>query len=152
MFWGINPTFLCSVPGFMFFLFHHQISWVGLLHTSQSLYGGHFVGFYPGRGVAIGPNILWSTPFSIQQSTLGTTFREFPRMPKWVVLGRHVMVYIECIHTVLPQKQCTGRISHADRYTGQPVHPRYQSVQCLPTNQNSSTSMGVSSGWVLCSV
>ena len=37
---------------------------------------------YSGRGVANGPNVLWSTPFPALESTLEVMSREFPWMLK----------------------------------------------------------------------
>ena len=53
--------------------------------------------FYSGRGVAIGPNVLWSTPFPAQESTFEVMSREFPWALMWVVLGRHMMLQVECV-------------------------------------------------------
>ena len=53
--------------------------------------------FYSGRGVAIGPNVLWSTPFPAQKSTIEVTSREYPCMLMWVMLGRHIMLQVECV-------------------------------------------------------
>ena len=53
--------------------------------------------FHSGRGAAIGPNVLWSTPFPSQESTLEVTLREFPWMLMWVVLGRHMMLQVDWI-------------------------------------------------------
>ena len=107
--WSFNPAFQCGVPGpaFLWFLFLgicHLISWVRLPHTPLSPYGDCFGSNDPSRGVAIGPNVLWSTPFPAQQSTSEVTLREFPWILKWVVLGRHMMLQVECIiHCTSPE-------------------------------------------------
>ena len=100
--WSFNPAFPCRVPGlvflsFLFFCVCHLISWVRLPHTPLSCYGDCFGSFLSGWGVAIGPNVLQSTPFPTQQSTSEDTLREFLWMLKWVVLGRHMMVQVECV-------------------------------------------------------
>ena len=59
--------------------------------------GDCFGSIYSGRGVAIGTNVLWSTPFPTWQSTSEVTLREFPWKLKWVVLGRNMMSQVECI-------------------------------------------------------
>ena len=69
-------------------------------------------------------------------------------MLKQVVLGRHMMLQVECILHCTSPENGIQTAQYADRYTGQPMHPRCQSVQYLPANQNSDTSMEVVS-WVV---
>ena len=83
----------------------HMISCVRLPSTPLSPYGDCFGSIYSGRGVAIGPIVLWSTLFPTQQSTSEITLREFPWMLKWVIHDRHVMLQEECIlHCTSPEK------------------------------------------------
>ena len=85
---------LCLSPSFL----------GGVAAHSQGLYGGYPCWiFFSGGAVALQPNNLWSTP-PIQKSTIETTLREFPSMPKWVVLSWHGVEKVECVHTVLSQK------------------------------------------------
>ena len=72
----------CTLPGFLWELL--------------------FLDFFVGQ-LCLGQRVFGPLPLS-KKSTIETTLREFPSMPKWVVLSRHVMKYIECIHTVLLQK------------------------------------------------
>ena len=76
---------------------------VGAAAHSQSLYWVYSFGFFSGGAVVLGPNNLWSTS-PIQKSTIETTLREVPSMPKWVVLSRQGVEQVECVHTVLTQK------------------------------------------------
>ena len=59
---------------------------------------------YTGRGVAIGPNALWSTPFPSQESTFGATSRVFPWMLEWVVFSEHILQSAKCVlHCIPPE-------------------------------------------------
>ena len=70
----------------------HLVFWVGLLHTPRVSMGIlFFFVFFSGGAVALGPNNLWSTP-PTQKSNIGTTLKEFPSVPKLVMLCRHVML------------------------------------------------------------
>ena len=86
------------------------------------------------------PNNLWSTsPLSLK-STIETTLRKFPRMPKWVVLGKLWMVTVECVHTVLPQKalyrlDMAWRPAHASQTLGGLVHTCLQTKILVPPQE-----------------
>ena len=105
---------------------------------------------YTGRGVAIGPNILWSTPFPTQESTFGVTSREFPWTLKQVVFSKHILQSAKCVlHCTPPESDKQARII---RHTGQPMHPGCWLAQCLLTTQSFDTSREVGSWWFECCI
>ena len=66
--------------------------------------GIHLGLLYTGWGVAIGPNVLWSTPFPTQESTFRVMSREFPWMLGWVMLSEHIMQPAKCVlHCTFPE-------------------------------------------------
>ena len=139
--WGFNPTFQCSVPGLTFSLFClflgicHLFSSVMLHHTPLNPYGDCLQSIYSGRGVTIGPNILWSTPFPTQQSTSEVTLREFPWMLKQAVHGRHMMLLLECfLHCTSPENGIqTEHNMQADTEANLCIPASGQSSMCQQT-------------------
>ena len=108
--------------------------------------------FYTGRGVAIGPNVLWSTPFPAQNPPHRLCQESSLDADERCAWQTYDVASRVCFTLYISRKQYTDRIQYADRYTGQPMHPRCWLVQCLPTNQNSGISMGVGSGWFWCHI
>ena len=132
-FWCLSPDFLGEAAS----------------HSSKPLWG--LLGsIYSGSGVAIGPNVLWSTPSYLTIHLRGY-IEGVPLNAEasgaWQTYDVASRVYFTLY---FPRKQYTDRAQYADRHTGQPMHPRCQSVQYLPANQSSSTSMEVSSRWFWC--
>ena len=135
--WGLNPTFWYCDQGahacivlFIFLLVKvcHSLFWVELPHTSLCSNGDCLGTTLLWWGVAIGLNVLWSTPFPAQESTFGVTLREFPWTLKWVVLGRHMVLPVKCaLHCTSPESGIQKN-TICSRYTGQPMHPRCQLV------------------------
>ena len=90
--WGLNLTFqycalgdhACTVLFILFWLAKvcHYFSWWRCFTPLYAPMGIALGLLYLGRGVTIEPNILWSTPFPVQEFTLGVTLREFPWMLK----------------------------------------------------------------------
>ena len=85
---------------------------------------------YSGRGVAIWPNVLWSTPFPAQESSLEVTLQEFPWMLKWVMLGRHVMSQVEFV------LHCTSQENSIQ--TKHNMQTDTQAKPCIPNAGQSS--------------
>ena len=92
----------CSIYFWLKFVTHFSgWSCLALLYAPMGIALGLL---YLGRGVAIGQNVLWSTPFPAQESNLEVTSREFPWMLKWVMLGRYMMLQVECVlHCASPE-------------------------------------------------
>ena len=89
---------------------------------------------YSGRVVAIGPNVVWSTPFPGQESTLEVMLSEFAWTLEWVVLGRHMMLQISVFYIVFPQKM-VYRQNMICRQTHRPTHASQMPVRPVFTNK-----------------
>ena len=143
--WSFNPTFWCSVPGLcicivLFILVDicYPLFWGMLSHTPLCLMRIALGPFYSGTGAAIGPNVLWSTPFPAQESTLEVTLREFPRHWCESCLADIWCCKKSAFYTVLPQKMVyrqnticrqTHRLTHASHMPVSPVSaskPKFQ--------------------------
>ena len=61
--------------------------------------------YFIGRGVAIGPNILWSTHFPCPGIHLRSFIEGVPWMLGRVVLNRHLLLQVECVLHCTPSRE-----------------------------------------------
>ena len=107
-----------------------HLSGCGCLTLLYALMGIALGPFYSGRGAAIGPNVLWSTPFPAQESTFKVMLREFPWMLMQVILGRHMMLQVECIlHYTSPENSIQTKHN---------MQTETQANPCIPDASQSS--------------
>ena len=110
-----------------------------------------FWNLFHSGAAALGPNNCWSTPHHPKIYHRDHIERIPLKCQNWVVLHRHVVVLVECIHTVLLQKM-VYRQNTTWRQIHRPIHASQMPDGLLPASKLKFQYLHRSQFWVFCTL